>query len=65
MILHAINNFPIKSIVIMLGGSATIGIYWYFFTLNIFLDGGIGMASALGFKFIDNNGVILKNPGTN
>ncbi|MBK8703177.1 MAG: glycerate kinase [Saprospiraceae bacterium] len=51
LILHAMNNGE-KKIVVGLGGSAT-------------NDGGIGMADALGFQFIDSKGNKLKPVGEN
>jgi glycerate kinase len=51
LILHAIHNGA-KEIVVGLGGSAT-------------NDGGIGMADALGFQFIDSKGNKLKPVGEN
>ncbi|NUQ25619.1 MAG: glycerate kinase [Saprospiraceae bacterium] len=51
LILHAIDNGA-KKIVVGLGGSAT-------------NDGGIGMADALGFQFIDSKGNKLKPVGEN
>lgn len=49
MILDAINQ-GVKKIVLAIGGSAT-------------NDAGIGMVSALGFKFLDKNGLKLKGIG--
>lgn len=42
----------VEEIILGVGGSAT-------------NDGGMGMASALGFEFVDNNGVVLKPIGKN
>ncbi len=42
LILHAINHYPLRKIIIGLGGSAT-------------NDGGVGMLQALGAKFTDIN----------
>jgi glycerate kinase len=45
-LIHAALDRGVKRIVVGLGGSAT-------------CDGGIGMASALGYKFLDKNGTVL------
>jgi glycerate kinase len=45
-LIHAALDRGVKRIVVGLGGSAT-------------CDGGIGMASALGYKFLDKNGTAL------
>ncbi|WP_010134126.1 glycerate kinase [Ochrovirga pacifica] len=51
LILHALHKGA-TSIVLAIGGSAT-------------NDGGIGMAHALGYEFIDKNGSVLKPIGDN
>jgi glycerate kinase len=51
LILHAINN-RVRKIILGIGGSAT-------------NDGGIGMASALGFQFYSNTGELLTPTGKN
>ena len=51
LIVEALNK-GVKEIIIGIGGSAT-------------NDGGIGVASALGYEFLDNNGNILKPIGSN
>lgn len=51
LIVDALNN-GVKEIILGIGGSAT-------------NDGGIGMASALGYEFLDSDGKILKPIGSN
>ncbi|MFD2587648.1 glycerate kinase [Croceitalea marina] len=51
LIVDALNN-GVKEIILGIGGSAT-------------NDGGIGMASALGYDFLDSDGNILKPIGSN
>ncbi len=51
LIVDALNN-GVKEIILGIGGSAT-------------NDGGIGMASALGYEFLNNDGNILKPIGSN
>ncbi|MEZ4848159.1 MAG: glycerate kinase [Bacteroidia bacterium] len=50
LILNAVNR-GVKEIILGIGGSAT-------------NDGGIGMAAALGYQFLDKNGQILEYNGS-
>ena len=51
LIAAALANPKITNIIVGIGGSAT-------------NDGGMGMAQALGYKFIDSNGQIITAPGS-